>query len=341
MTRIGINPARGKVTDRLPAPVTVAVLTYLPNLAGYFEQRLEVLKLVLASLKAYTKPYHELYVFDNGSCESVVDYLVQLRQAGQIDCLLLFQRNLGKIDALRILFNAAPGEVIAYNDDDILFYPGWLEAHLEVLRLFPQAGMVSGVPVRNAAGHARKSLERLVKQGVPGLSVSQERRIPDDWEADWAASTGRNPQAHLQTTRAQTDLVLRLQKPDGQGFCEAIGAANHFQFVAPKEVILQALPDKWTGKLMGSMIELDEAIDNLGYLRLSTAKRYTRHLGNSLSESVRREANELGLPLGTSPQTVSSKPIARGRKKHWLLRIPGSRKVIVALYNRLFDILYR
>jgi len=60
-----------------------------------------------------------------------------------------------------------------------------------------------------------------------------------------------------------------------------IGAANHFQFVAPKQVILQALPGKWTGKLMGSMIELDEAIDNLGYLRLSTAKRYTRHLGNS------------------------------------------------------------
>ncbi len=92
---------------------------------------------------------------------------------------------------------------------------------------------------------------------------------------------------------------------------------------------------------MGSMIELDEAIDNLGYLRLSTAKRYTRHLGNCLSESVRREANELGLPLESSPQPVSSKPAAKSRKRHWLLRIPGSRKVIVALYNRLFDILYR
>ncbi len=105
-------------------------------------------------------------MFDNGSCESVVDYLVELRQAGQIDCLMLSQRNLGKIDALRILFNAAPGEVIAYNDDDILFYPGWLEAHLEVLQLFPQVGMVSGAPVRNAAGHARKSLERLKLTGA-------------------------------------------------------------------------------------------------------------------------------------------------------------------------------
>jgi glycosyltransferase involved in cell wall biosynthesis len=341
MTRIGINPARGKVTDRLPAPVTVAVLTYLPNLAGYFEQRLEVLKLVLASLNAHTAPEHELYVFDNGSCKTVVDYLVELRQAGIIDCLLLSQRNLGKIDALRILFSAAPGEVIAYNDDDIFFYPGWLEAHLEVLQNFPRVGMVSGAPVRNAAGHARKSLERLQEQGAAGLSVSHERRIPDDWETDWAASTGRDPQAHLQATREQTDLVLRMQKADGRGVCEAIGAANHFQFVAPKQAILQALPGTWTGKLMGSMIELDEAIDNLGYLRLSTAKRYTRHLGNSLSEAVRREAGEMGLQVELGSQPVSPKPAYRGRKRHWLLRIPGSRKVFVAIYNRLFDILYR
>jgi glycosyltransferase involved in cell wall biosynthesis len=341
MTRIGINPARGKVTDRLPVPVTVAVLTYLPNLAGYFEQRMEVLKLVLASLNAHTTSEHELYVFDNGSCESVVDYLVGLRNAGQIDCLMLSQRNLGKIDALRILFSAAPGELIAYNDDDILFYPGWLEAHLEVLRLFPRAGMVSGQPVRNAAGHARKSLDRLVEAGPAGLSISQERRIPDEWEADWAASTGRDPQAHMQATHDLTDLVLCMQKPDGTGFCEAIGAANHFQFVSPKNVILQALPAGWTGKLMGSMIELDEAIDNLGYLRLSTAQRYARHLGNSLSETVRHEAGNLGLTLETGSVSSPARQTVRGQKKHWLLHIPGSRKVFISIYNRLFDILYR
>ncbi len=127
----------------------------------------------------------------------------------------------------------------------------------------------------------------------------------------------------------------------GRASVEAIGAANHFQFVAPKQVILQALPGKWTGKLMGSMIELDEAIDNLGYLRLSTAKRYTRHLGNSLSEAVRREASELGCGSRQAHSQSQSKPVARGRKRHWLLRIPGSRKVFVAIYNRLFDILYR
>lgn len=337
MTRIGINPARGKQTDYRPAPVTVTMVTYIPSLSGYFEQRLEVLKLSLASLIAHTRPAHDLMIFDNGSCEVVLNYLIELQRAGYVNYLLLSERNIGKIDALHILFNAAPGEIIAYNDDDILLYPGWLEAHLDALERFPQAGMVSGVPIRNASGHALQSLERLVSQGVEGMQFTRERRIPDAWEEDWALSTGRDPERHLQDMQGKLDLVLRAERPDGSGICEMIAGANHFQFVSPKQVILQALPKDWTGKLMGAMIELDEAVDRLGYLRLSTTQRYARHLGNSLSQEARQEAASLGLPTNAIP-----KPGARrGRKRHPLLRIPGSRRIFSAIYNRLFDLLYR
>ncbi len=97
---------------------------------------------------------------------------------------------------------------------------------------------------------------------------------------------------------------------------------------------------------MGSMVELDEAVDNLGYLRLSTASRYTRHLGNTLSGEVIREAQSLGLlskgKVGMSG--VHAKPdVGRdnARKRHWLLRIPGGRRILTRVYNRIFDILYR
>jgi hypothetical protein len=143
---------------------------------------------------------------------------------------------------------AAPGEVIAYSDDDIFYYPGWLEAQLEILDCFPQAGMVSGIAVRNAAGHARRSLDQLAAQGAPGLSIAHQRRIPDAWEADWALSTGRDPQAHLQATQEHLDLVFRLAKPGG-GVCEAIGSADHFQFVTPRQVIRRLRP--WTGSADG------------------------------------------------------------------------------------------
>lgn len=349
MARIGINPARGKISEYKPARVTVTCLTYIPDLSGYFEQRLEVLKLSLASLRAHTSPPFDLMVFDNSSCQPVVDLLRELVQAGQIDYLLLSRQNIGKIGALQILFSAAPGEIIAYHDDDIFFYPGWLEAHLKILEAFPQAGMVSGLPVRNATRHARQSLEHIATQGAPGLSISYERRIPDEWEADWATSTGRDPQAHLQDTRSQQDMVLRLTAgvlppPPGTGIggeeiIEAIGGANHFQFVASKKILLQALPEQWSGKLMGHMVELDEAIDNMGCLRLSTSQRFTRHMGNTLSQAILQEAQRLDLPATGQPKPIQKQ--AAATKKHWLLRIPGARRVFLATYKRLFDILYR
>jgi glycosyltransferase involved in cell wall biosynthesis len=327
MARIGINPARGKVSSYLPAKVTVAVLTCIPYLDGYYQQRLPVLELVLASLQAHTHLPHDLLVFDNGSCETVRRYLAAQHEKGAIDFLILSRENVGKIGAFKVLFNAAPGEIVAYADDDILFYPGWLEAALQVLSVFPRAGMVSGVPVREGAGYACQSLDDLARAPYPGLVLRRERRVPDEWEADWAQSTGRDPQAHLQATRDAQDLVISMQG------VEVIGTANHFQFVSPKKVILEALPGEWSGKLMGSMVELDETIDAHGYLRLSTARRYTRHLGNTLSPALMQEVRAMDLLVADGVRPLKS------ARKHWLLRLPGGRRLLKAVYNRMFDVL--
>ena len=340
MARIGTNPARGKFSNYNPARVTVAVLTYIPDVSGYFKHRLQIIQLVLASIRAHTTIPYDLMVFDNGSCQPLVDYLLELHKAGEINYLLLSQENIGKIGAMQIIFNSAPGEVIAYSDDDILFYPQWLEAHLEILDNFPQVGMVSGVPVRNAAGYARHSLDRLVEQPPTGMTIYWERRIPDTWETDWALSTGRDPERHLIATQGEKDLVLRMNIAENRTSLEAIGAANHFQFVAPKHVLLEALPENWSGKLMGSMVELDEAVDALGYLRLSTTKRYTRHLGNTLSTEVLEEIQELDLPEGIDAAPVINNQ-RKPRRKHILLRVPGGRQILSTVYNRLFEILYR
>lgn len=329
MARLGINPARGKVTSYRPARVTVAILVYIPHLEGYFQHKLEILKVALQSAARHTTPPYDLLVFDNGSCAAVVDYLRAQLDAGLIHYLLLSSQNIGKIGALKIIFNAAPGEIVAYSDDDILYCPGWLEAHLALLEGFPSAGTVSGAPVRNAARHAMQSLDKLAAQPPPGLTIRRERRIPNEWEADWALSTGRDPQEHLDATRQDVDSVLHF------GALEAIGGADHFQFACFKQVILQALPNEWSGKLMGHMIELDEALDGLGLLRLSTPQRYTRHLGNSLSPAVAQELRALGFSLEGEAATPQR------RKKHWSLYLPGSRRVLRGIYNRLFNILHQ
>ena len=94
---------------------------------------------------------------------------------------------------------------------------------------------------------------------------------------------------------------------------------------------------------MGSMVELDEAIDNLGYLRLSTVKRYTRHLGNVLSSDVIDEAREMGFLINnaeTQNNAIQGSSRKRRRKRHWLLHMPGGRRILSAIYDRIYKILY-
>ena len=327
MARIGVNPARGKQSKYTPARVTVALLCHIPNLDGYFKHRLDVLKLALSSLKAHTKRPYDLLVFDNGSCEPVLDYLRELNDENMIDYLLLSGQNIGKIGAFKLIFQTAPGQLVAYADDDIFFYPGWLEAHLKVLEAFPQVGMVSGIPLRDRSDRASNSMHALEKEDHHGIIITRERRVPDEWETDWALSVGRDPLEHLDATQEHKEIVL---KSNG---VEAIGTASHFQFVAPRQVILDALPENWSGRLMGEMIELDEKVDSAGYLRLSTPHRYVRHMGNVLSPDMVASAKELGLEVG---QSVSP----RKGTKHWLLSLPGGRRLVRKLYNGTFNILH-
>ena len=119
MPRIGQNPSRGKTLDHRPARTTVAVLVYAPHEAGYFQDRLDVTRMTIESILTNTQEPFDLLVFDNGSCPEMVAYLQRLYQKGSINYLLLSKRNIGKLNALRIIFDAAPGEIVAYADDDV------------------------------------------------------------------------------------------------------------------------------------------------------------------------------------------------------------------------------
>lgn len=328
MTRFGVSPTRNKVSDYKPAKVTATVLVYIPQSEGYYRHRLDVLQLCLESLIQTTEGKCDLLVFDNGSAPEVVEYLQSLHAQGRIDILMLSSRNLGKIGALELMFNAAPGEYISYCDDDILFYPGWLQAHLDVFEAFPNVGVVSGIPVRDAARHAVQSNEAFLNSNPDGLSVKHERWIEDDWDLDWAESTGRDLEAHAEKFRDFQDPLWQMA---GVG---AFPAANHFQFIARREVILKAMPEEWSGRLMGRMVEMDQAIDAQDCLRLSTAGRYVRHIGNVISPRMAEDIKALEIDLDVTDVTRREKP-------HWLLRIPRMWHFLERIYSKLFDILYQ
>ena len=186
-----------------------------------------------------------------------------------------------------MMFRSAPGEIIAYSDDDVLFMPGWLEAHLKILETFPKTGLVTGFYIRSQMAFSIKSTMEFADR----FDVNTERGqlIEQKWEQHYLDNMGRTWERYREETLNLEDVRLTYEG------VQALSSAGHHQFVAYKQVLLKALPEGWSGRLMGKMREFDDAVDNLGYLRLNTPQPVTRLLGNVLSEENAVEARQLGL----------------------------------------------
>lgn len=321
MPRIGINPNRGQRTNYTPSRVTLAMLTYLPNQAGYFAERLAVTRLSLESLIAHTPRPYDLIVFDNGSCDELVSFLCQLRDQGLINYLILSSSNIGKISALQVIFRAAPGEIVAYTDDDILFLPGWLEQHLKIMDTYPRVGLVTGFYIRSHLRYATQSIEAFAQQ--PGVDVQRGMLIPAELEQHYIENMGRTPESYQQEISGLEDIQFTYQD------LTTLASAGHHQFVTPRQLMLEILPG-WDTNLMGRMVELEEAVDKRGYLRLSTAMPVTRLLGNVISVGNAAEASRLGL----STQAGSMRDNMPHKTNRWM-RVPILRRLALGLYNRL------
>ena len=321
MPRIGINPNRGQQSVYKPSRITLALLTYLPNQAGYFAERLAVTRLSLESLIAHTPKTYDLIVFDNGSCPELVRYLCQLRDQGLINYLILSGSNIGKISALQVIFRTAPGEIVAYSDDDVFFLPGWLDAHLKIMQTYPRVGLVTGFYIRSHLRYATQSIEAFAKQ--PGVQVSRGLLIPHELEQHYIDNMGRSWDSYQLEVSGLEDIQFSYQG------VTALASGGHHQFVTPRQLMLDVLPG-WDKHLMGKMIELENAVDQLGYLRLSTPTPVTRLLGNVISAENAAEAHRLGL---AAQEGAVGKPKAGFLRR--IVHLPLIKRFTLGLYNRL------
>jgi glycosyltransferase involved in cell wall biosynthesis len=271
--RTGQNPAKSIHTVPQPSPVTVGVVSYIPFLSGYYAHSLDVLKACLNSIWESTEQPYDLLVFDNASCPEVRAYLEQVHQEKRIQYLVLSDKNMGKGGAWNFIFQAAPGEFIAYADSDIRFYPGWLSSSLEILRTFPQAGMVTARPMRTPEVFYDRTLEWARDQS----EVTLENGIYIPWEVyrQHVLSLGTSEEQARQWYDSRSDWRLT-----SHGVQALIGAA-HFQFTVRKETIQGFLPFNMD-RPMGQVRSLDEQINQAGFLRLTTCQPLVTHMGNQL-----------------------------------------------------------
>jgi hypothetical protein len=311
--RIGQNPAKSIKQVPQPQAVTVALVSYIPFLDGYYAQSLEVLKTCLGSLWENTTTPYDLLVFDNASCAEVRAYLMEAHSQGRIQYLVLSDKNVGKGGAWNFIFQAAPGETIAYADSDVLFRPGWLERSLEILVAFPQAGMVTARPMRTPEAFYTSTLEWAQEQ--PGVRVERGNFLPWPVYLEHVLSLGTSEEQAREWYASRQDVRLTRDE------VSAHVSAAHFQFTAPKSALLRFVPFEME-RPMGQVRSLDEQMNAAGYLRLTTCEPLVKHLGNRL------EAGEAG------------ESAAPGRRPRFF-ELPPVKKALLRIYDEIFHLYHQ
>lgn len=314
MTRIGQNPAKFVKDVAKPARITVAVLNYIPFLSGFYAEMDGVLKACLNSIyQTKLDEDFDILVFDNGSCDEIKQFLLKEQAEGRIQFLFLSEKNLGKGGAWNIIFDGAPGEIIAYADNDCLFTPDWLEKSIRILETYPDAGMVTARPFRTKPELYTSTLA-WAEEHKETVSHEQGDLIPYEVFREFDLSLGQSEEEISSHYKETTDHRLTYNG------VEAMVGASHWQFTAYKSRLTEFLPFRMD-RPMGQVRQLDTRMNEKGYLRLMTETPCAMNMSNTLDDSLKTAER----------QTV---------KKSSLADIPIVKKVLLGLYNRIFHLYY-
>ncbi len=313
--RKGQNPAKFVNTVAKPAKITVVVISYIPYLSGFYADALKVLDACLSSIKKESKLEFDLMVFDNGSCEEVQDYLLREQRSGNIQFLILSDKNLGKGGAWNIIFDAAPGEIIAYADSDVYFHEDWLSKSVNILDAFPNVGMVTSRPFITKKEFITSTIQWAQESNE--VSIESGKFVPWEVFAEFNLSLGQNIN-DIQNDYDQNDIE-KIQYKNQIAFA----GASHWQFLTKKSIITQFLPFNMD-RPMGQVKQLDQRMNEAGFLRLMTAEPLADNMSNSLEK------------LGVS----GAKGIENGKRLLRLIDLPFIKRFLLFIHHRIFIAYY-
>ncbi|MHB8778067.1 MAG: glycosyltransferase family A protein [Anaerolineales bacterium] len=313
--RKGQNPAKFVKDVARPERITAALLNYIPFLSGFYAETLDVLKISLASMRRDTGLPFDLMVFDNGSCDAVREFLVNEKEEGRIQYLILSEKNMGKGGAWNVMLAGAPGEIIAYADADVLFSPNWLARSVEILETFPNVGMVTARPFRTQP----EFYESTLKWARDNAKLEEGQFIPWETFLEFNLSLGQTEEENRKVYAETKDWRLQYKG------VTALAGASHWQFTAYKSTLQGFLPFDMD-KPMGQVRQLDKRMNDAGLLRLMVSDPLAMNMSNTL-----------GYLRGELKDTDKKKRASFGKR---VLEVGFIKKILLAVYNKIFNWYY-
>jgi hypothetical protein len=193
-------------------------------------------------------------------------------------------------------------------------------------------GAVTGFYIRQRVAMSSESTLQFANQ--PDVEAERGLLMPRKWEEEYLINTGRTWERYEEEVRGIEDIIVKYKG------LEAWVSAHHFQMVCPKavvkEVLADMLPDGWSDQVMGRMVELDDRMDDKGYLRFCTREQTMRLMGNAISEEVLDLAKEFNIPVDDIHVPQNNKGMM-GR----LAQVKWIRYILQGIVNRLYNWLHQ
>jgi len=339
MPRVGRHPMKkgdGSTTPMMKT-LSITTLVHIPETTGYWENSLKVLDLCLSSIHAHTEKEFDLYVFDNGSCEEVKDYLLTQQKIGQIQFLTFSNENVRKTGGLKSLLLQAEGDIVAYLDSDAYVLPGWLDKSLEILNTFKNVGQVTAIPL--ARNKIDLNHELLKIAGDSSISISKGNNlIHEDFVRAHAKSVGIDYNKYC-NNRLQDREDVSVTKNDISAFMGSVD----FQFITTKTVIKNVyhsdidIPD-----IRGDDIYIpiwEYKMQNSGYINLSTNEYLVHHMGNKIPDFSKELPWIDKDTLKVVPDSIERSNFTR-RKTSRLLQSTRLRRMVKKIHLWTYNFLY-
>jgi hypothetical protein len=288
--RVGKNPMKGTPTGYSAGRHRVIVPVYVPAEGDYYRDAHAVTEVCLRSLidSVAHRDDVRITVVNNGSRKETTALLRSLLDRGALDQVVDNVQNVGKPDAVIAAARASFEPFVTLTDADVLFHWRWLREVESVFSAFPPAGCVSPSPAPFSR-HYHTSSAWLFGAKTRSLRCGPACS-PEDLERR-ARSVGKGLKAH--------DRAAQFHLASGE--TKALIGCGHFVYTLRRRVF-DDFPYEPVGRGLGfGRIGLDEHIDRLGMLRLSTTTAFAEHLGNTLDREVLTVPDDADRAAGGAP----------------------------------------